>query len=161
MIHLSIKEAFTKQPDGRIGRVGIFCPAYKYSQEIYAEILRILGPHATGNQLLRQICIKSTGGIIEFWTLGDPRAGRSRSYSLVFIDEAAFAPYDGSSDSNTMSAIWERSIMPTLLDRVGSRAYVLSTPNVKSGFFITLRTIKNGHVFMRPLNQIRIFRKLN
>ena len=134
-IHLSIKEVLTKQADGRYGQVGIFCPSYKYSSELYRDILRILGPHAVGNQTARTIRIKRTGATIEFWTLGDPRAGRSRSYSLVCIDEAAFVPDDGSSDANTMSAIWERAIRPTLLDRVGSRALVLSTPAGRSGFF--------------------------
>lgn len=134
-VHLSIKEVLTRQTDGRYGQVGIFCPSYKYSSELYREMLRILGSHATGNQTARTIRIKATGATIEFWTLGDPRAGRSRSYSLVCIDEAAFVPDDGSSDANTMSAIWERAIRPTLLDRVGSRALVLSTPAGRSGFF--------------------------
>jgi len=167
VIHLSIKEILTRQADGRYGQVGIFCPTYKYSSELYREILRILGPHATGNQSARAIRIKRTGATIEFWTLSDPRAGRSRSYSLVCIDEAAFVPDDGSSDTNTMSAIWERAIMPTLLDRPGSRALVLSTPAGRSGFFYDAAhdgawtvfhapTASNPHI---PANELELIRQ--
>ena len=63
------------------------------------------------------------GGRVDFWTLNNPRAGRSRKYHGVIIDEAAFAGDD-------MEAIWTQSIKPTLLDYRGV-AWAMSTPSGK------------------------------
>ncbi len=57
---------------------------------------------------------------MDFWTLNNPRAGRSRKYHGVIIDEAAFVDKD-------MEKLWTQSIKPTLLDYSGV-AWVLSTP---------------------------------
>ena len=54
-----------------------------------------------------------SGGRVDFWTLNNPNAGRSRRYHGVIIDEAAFAEDD-------LQAIWERAIKPALLDYRGS-----------------------------------------
>jgi phage terminase large subunit-like protein len=63
----------------------------------------------------------NTGGRIDFWTLENERAGRSRKYKLAIIDEGAFGK------DNVMS-IWEKSIKPTLLDLSG-KAVVTSNAN--------------------------------
>ncbi len=150
VIHLSIKEVLTKQPDGRMGNVGIFCPTYQYALEIFKEIAHILGHYANINSTQHRIVIKNTGAVIEFWTLNNPNAGRSRSYSLVCVDEAAFAPDDGSYDSKNLGAIIERSIMPTLIDRDSSRIIMLSTPSGKSGYFYEAATNGEWTVFHAP-----------
>jgi len=150
VVHLSIKEVLTKQPDGRMGNVGIFCPIYKYADVIFEEIAHILKSHATINKNEHRILIKNTGAVVEFWTLNNPNAGRSRSYSLVCIDEAAFVPDDGSYDSKNLGAIIERSIMPTLLDRESSRIIMLSTPSGKSGYFYEAATNGEWTVFHAP-----------
>lgn len=53
-----------------------------------------------------------TGGSIDFWTLGDKNAGRSRKYSHVVIDEAGLVP--------DLGMIWEAAIRPTLTDLCGT-----------------------------------------
>jgi hypothetical protein len=62
-----------------------------------------------------------TGGRIEFWTLENESAGRSRKYHDIYIDEAAFT-------KTNMMDIWNRAIQPTLLDYRGT-ATALSNAN--------------------------------
>ena len=101
--------------------IGYFTPAYKFQTEIYADIADILAPiHRTSSKtegVIRTI----TGGRVDFWTLENDRAGRSRKYHKVIIDEAAFGK-DNTAD------IWERAIEPTLTDYDGE-AWVLSNTN--------------------------------
>src|SRR4029077_7450002 len=63
----------------------------------------------------------TTGGRIELWTLEDEKAGRSRRYHLVIIDEAAFTKPNA-------TAVWEKAIRPTLLDFRGA-AIIASNTN--------------------------------
>ena len=101
--------------------VGYFAPDYKRLTEIINEISEVLEPvrkyPSGGRDIIRTIM----GGRIDFWTLEDTNAGRSRKYHKVIIDEAAFA-------KPNMMEIWERAIKPTLLDYRGS-ALVLSNTN--------------------------------
>jgi hypothetical protein len=53
------------------------------------------------------------GGLLEFWTLDNPDAGRSRSYDDVVIDEASLK-------KKGLEDIVEQAIMPTLIDRNGT-----------------------------------------
>ena len=77
------------------------------------------------------------GGLIQFWTLENPNAGRSRGYKRVVIDEAAFTKNGDTSVDGSMMSIWEKSIKPTLLDYDGE-ALVLSNSAGKNpdNFFI-------------------------
>lgn len=102
--------------DGKI--VGYFTPAYKFQTEVYADIARLLAAVISSSSKMESVIRTITGGRIDFWTLEDERAGRSRKYHRVIIDEAAFGPV------HTMDA-WEKSILPTLLDYQGE-AIVLS-----------------------------------
>jgi len=99
---------------------GIFAPDYKITSETYQEISQILEPITTQSSKVDGVIRTRGGGRVDFWTLNNPRAGRSRRYHGVIIDEAAFADGD-------MRAIWEQSIKPTLLDFRGV-AWVFSTP---------------------------------
>lgn len=101
--------------------VGYFTPEYKFQTEIFADISDILSPVKLASSKVDGVIRTTTGGRIDFWTLENERAGRSRKYHKVIIDEAAFAK-DNASD------IWERSIEPTLLDFEGT-AWVLSNTN--------------------------------
>src|SRR5579875_3415693 len=87
--------------------VGYFVPTYKFQTEVYNDITRYLAPVIVSSSKMEQVIRLITGGRIDFWTLEDERAGRSRKYHLVIIDEAAF------SKPETMDT-WERSIKPTL-----------------------------------------------
>ena len=102
--------------------VGWFAPDYKTSSESYDAILDALYPVKKTSSKTAGMIKSITGGSIEFWTLDNERAGRSRKYHTIIIDEGAFT------NNNTMTEIWERSIKPTLLDYRG-KALVLSNTN--------------------------------
>jgi phage terminase large subunit-like protein len=101
--------------------VGYFAPDYKRLTEIINEISEVIEPvrkyPSGGRDIIRTI----TGGRLDFWTLEDLSAGRSRKYHKVIIDEAAFT-------KPNMMDIWSKAIKPTLLDYRGS-ALVLSNTN--------------------------------
>lgn len=111
---------------------GWFAPDYKKLSEAYEEILTWLTPpvdRSRGQQPVVRRKSKTDGvirlrggGRIDFWTLEDEAAGRSRKYHRVVVDEGAFAK------NKTMLSIWEKSIEPTLLDYQG-RALVCSNTN--------------------------------
>lgn len=101
--------------------IGFFAPDYKRLIEIYRENYEILRPLVAPFSHADSIIRTTTGGRIDFWTLEDESAGRSRKYHKVFIDEAAFT-------KKNMLDIWEKSIKPTLFD-YGGEAYVTSNTN--------------------------------
>ena len=101
--------------------VGIFAPENKMLRETFQEIRGILAPAGVrSNQQEGVIRLPSTGGRVDFWSLDNPDAGRSRAYWKVIIDEAAFAK------SNAID-IWLRSIEPTLLDYQGTADVMSNT----------------------------------
>ena len=100
-------------------RVGWFCPNYKLLIPSYARILKTLRPIVSSASKIDGIIELETGGCVEFWTLNDPDAGRSRNYDEVIIDEASL--------TKGLRDIWEQSIAPTLLDRNGN-ATMAGTP---------------------------------
>jgi len=101
--------------------IGWFAPAYKFIAEAYAEIAMALVPIKSASSKVDGVIRTTTGGRIDFWSLENDLAGRSRHYKKIIIDEAAFAK------QNVMD-IWQRNIEPTLLDLSGD-AYVLSNTN--------------------------------
>ena len=110
----AIKRAFNGQ------RVGWFGPKYKLNLPTYKRILRSLGEAVLSKSKVDQIIETQKGGCIEFWTLEDEDAGRSRFYDLAIIDE-------GSLVKKGLRETWEQAIAPTLLDRKGS-AIIAGTP---------------------------------
>jgi phage terminase large subunit-like protein len=100
--------------------VGWFSPNYKLLTPSYKRILKILRPIVANASRVDGIIELRTGGSIEFWTLNDEDAGRSRAYDLAVIDEAGLM-------KKGLQAIWEQSISPTLLDRRGN-AIMAGTP---------------------------------
>lgn len=104
---------------------GYFTPTYRLLESSFKEIYTILEPLVSkkhNNQFIELI----TGGIIEFWSLDNPQAGRSRKYNLAIIDEAAFV--------KDLWTAWTQSIRPTLTDLKGD-AWFLSTPKGKNDFY--------------------------
>jgi hypothetical protein len=101
--------------------VGWFAPDYRIMAEAYNEILTTIDPVKKSSSKTEGIMRTITGGRIDFWTLENERAGRSRMYKVVIIDEAAFT-------KPNMMTIWEQSIEPTLLD-LGGKVIVLSNTN--------------------------------
>lgn len=101
--------------------VGWFAPDYRIMAEAYNEIMTTLEPIKKSSSKTEGIMRFITGGRIDFWTLENERAGRSRMYSTVVIDEGAFTKAN-------MLQIFEQSIEPTLLD-LGGKVIVLSNTN--------------------------------
>ena len=102
--NLLIDEACEGQP------CAYFAPTYKLLEGTYKELLVALSPvirKKHDNQFIELI----TGGIIEFWSLENPLAGRSRKYKLAIVDEAAF--------NRNLWQSWTEAIRPTLTDLKG------------------------------------------
>lgn len=102
------------------GKVGWFGPKYKINAPSYKRMVTMLKPVIQDKSKIDQIITLKTGGEIEFWTLEDEDAGRSRFYDKAIIDEASLK-------KKGLRDIWEQSIAPTLLDRGGS-AIMAGTP---------------------------------
>jgi phage terminase large subunit-like protein len=102
-------------------RVGWFTPSYKIQAEAWNEITDILSPVIKSSSKLDGVITTETGGRIDFWTLENDRAGRSRKYHIVMIDEAAFT-------KPNMMHVWQTAIKPSLLDYTGE-CIAASTPN--------------------------------
>lgn len=101
--------------------IGWFAPTYKYISEVYAGMFDLLLPVRRASNKTDGVIRTISGGQVDFWTLEDERAGRSRKYAGVIIDEAAFT-------GPGMVDQWEKSIKPTLLD-YGGWALVISNTN--------------------------------
>ncbi|WP_139223729.1 hypothetical protein [Methylocapsa palsarum] len=67
----------------------------------------------------------STRARLDFWSLENRIAGRGRRYRRVVVDEAAFAKDGDNRSDDSMMAIWEKAIKPTLYD-YGGEALVCS-----------------------------------
>ncbi|WP_320533655.1 hypothetical protein [Robbsia andropogonis] len=101
--------------------MGFFAPDYKIMSETYRELEDALAPITAHSNKTDGLIRLMGGGRIDFWTLNNPKAGRSRKYHGVLVDEAAFAGDD-------MPDIWAKAIAPTLFDFRGW-AWAMSTPN--------------------------------
>lgn len=105
--------------------VAYFAPFYSLLSGTFKEL------YTTLNELItrkhdNQFMDLATGGSIEFWSLENPVAGRSRKYKLAIVDEAAF--------NRNLWASWTEAIRPTLTDLKGS-AWFMSTPKGKNDFY--------------------------
>jgi len=100
--------------------IGWFAPEYKFIAEAYRDIESILDPVKKSSSK-DGVFTTITGGRIDFWSLENELAGRSRKYHGVIIDEGAFTKA-GALD------IWRKNIRPTLLD-YGGWALVSSNTN--------------------------------
>jgi hypothetical protein len=104
--------------------IGWFAPEHKFIAEAYNEIASILSPIKQASSKVEGVIRTTTGGRVDFWSLENDLAGRSRHYKKIVIDEGAFA-------KSNMMDLWEKNIEPTLLD-FGGTAYVLSNTNGNS-----------------------------
>lgn len=111
---------------------GIFAPDYKRMIEVYNELAVMLAPvlpKRGGTNKTEGVIRLITGGRIDFWTLEDEHAGRSRKYKRVFLDEAAFT-------KPNMMDIWKKSIQPTLLDYRGECVAASNTNGIDPENFL-------------------------
>lgn len=104
---------------------GYFTPTYKLLDGTYNECLSALEPiikRKHEHQFIELI----TGGRIDFWSLENELAGRSRKYKRAIVDEGAFV--------KNLWKSWTESIRATLTDLKGD-AWFLSTPRGKNEFY--------------------------
>lgn len=113
---------------------GYFTPTYKLLKETYNDCIKALQP-VVARKSDQQFIELVTGGIIDFWSLDNPYAGRSRKYKRAIIDEGAFV-------KNLWEA-WTEAIRPTLTDLKGD-AYFFSTPKGKNDFYKLFMRGKSG-----------------
>ena len=116
-------EAIAVSDAGKGRLVGWFAPENKRLSESYLAIADMLGPALKSHDKTRGVLRTMTGGVVEFWSLEDENAGRSRKYHRAIFDEAAF-------NKPGAIKIWERSVKPTLLDYRGSCLMMSNTNGV-------------------------------
>ena len=104
---------------------GYFAPTYKILTEVFEEARSRLAPVAQVASKSEKRIELITGGVIEFWTLEDPDAGRSRRYKEIAVDEAGLV--------RDLEDCWFRSIRPTLADFAGT-AWFAGTPKGRNFF---------------------------
>ena len=101
--------------------VGWFAPEHKRLAESYNVIAENVEVVKKRSSKTEGIIETIKGGKVEFWSLEDDNAGRSRKYHRVIVDEGGFTK------PKTLET-WQRAIEPTLLDYDGS-AIVMSNTN--------------------------------
>lgn len=107
-------------------RVGWFSPRYKYLLDVWREFETFTKPFRKSIDTQQRRIELINGGVLECWSLEDPDAGRSRSYHLALVDEAAMVPI--------LEHSWTRAIRPTLSQWSGG-AWFLSTPKGLNYFY--------------------------
>jgi hypothetical protein len=121
---LGINRAIT--PDVMGLPVGWFSPTYKDMLEVWREASATLRSIITRRNVQERRIELITGGVLEFWSLDNPDAGRGRKYARIIVDEAAKV-------ANLLD-IWHLTLRPTLADYEGG-AWFLSTPRGRNGFW--------------------------
>lgn len=114
------------EPDVLRYPVGWFAPTYKDMLEVWRAMAETLLPVAKRISASDFRIENIAGGVLEFWSMDNGKAGRSRKYKRVIVDECAFVP-------NLLDS-WNMAIRPTLADYTGD-AYFFSTPKGRNGFW--------------------------
>ena len=87
--------------------------------EVFSDLTRMLGPIVMVGSRSDGVIRFSTGGRLDFYSLENPIVGRGKRYQRMVIDEAAFAKNGDNRSDDSMMAIWEKALKPTLLDFAG------------------------------------------
>lgn len=106
--------------------VGWFAPSYKMMLEVWRSADVLFAPVIARRNASERRIEFTTGGVLEFWSLDNPLAGRGRKYKRIIVDEAAFVP--------NLLQTWEHVLRPTLADYRGD-AWIFSTPKGRNGFW--------------------------
>jgi len=109
--------------------IGWFAPSYRIMSESYRLMVDMLYPIIKSSSKVDGVIHTTTGGRIDTWTLNDDRAGRSRYYKKVLIDEGAFT-------EDNMLDMWEQNIAPTLLDLNGTAIIASNTNGIDPKNFL-------------------------
>lgn len=109
------------------GPAGWFAPEYKLLAEAWRDLEELLGPAIRHSNAQERRIELITGGTIEAWSFDrNPKAGRSRKYKRIVIDEAAHC--------KSLGDVWTKAVRPTLTDLKGD-AWFLSSPCGKNDFY--------------------------
>lgn len=100
-------------------KIGYFNADYGRLLPSYESILGMLKPAVRSASKVDMVISLVTGGRLDFWTLGDPHAGRGSGYHKVILDEASLVP--------DLQSVFQLSVEPTLLDYDGD-AILMGTP---------------------------------
>lgn len=119
-LHLLARPALAGRP------VGYFAPTYKLLLEVWRALRSRLAPVTAASNATERRLELVTGGVVEFWTLEDENAGRSRKYARAVVDEAGLVP--------NLGEIWHAAIRPTLADLAGD-AWLMGTPKGRNYFW--------------------------
>jgi hypothetical protein len=106
--------------------VGYFAPNYNLLLESWRSLNNTLKPIMKRTNANEHRMELITGGMLDFWTLDNPDAGRSRKYKRVIIDEAGLV--------KRLMEAWHAAIRPTLADLAGD-AWLAGTPKGRNGFW--------------------------
>ncbi len=93
-------------------KVAWFGPDFRRNRPSFDRIGLLLGPALISKSATMLEIRCSGGGEIDFWTMADEGAGRSRSYDLAVLDEVTLAPRE-------ITPLFDLAIRPTLIDRGG------------------------------------------
>jgi hypothetical protein len=118
-----------------------FAPQHMTWSEVYADLVQVLGPILDASSKAAATIRLSNGARLDFWSLENPIAGRGRRYRRIVVDEAAFAKDGDNRTVDSMMALWEKAIKPTLYD-YGGEALVCSNSAGKNpdNFFYNICT---------------------
>jgi hypothetical protein len=105
--------------------VGWFAPSYKLLDEAWRSSLGFLKPYIKRKDTQQRRIELHTGATLDFWTLEDEDAGRSRHYGIAIVDEGGMA--------RKLKNNWQLAIRQTLTDHRGS-GWFLSTPKGSNYF---------------------------
>ena len=122
---------------------GYFAPTYRHLMDGWRDLLDMAGPLLKRKDEQEKRIELTTGGVVECWSLDgegaggrkDYKAGRSRKYKRVVIDEAGLVP--------ELEGIFEYAISPTLIDLKGD-VWMGGTPNGRGGFYRFWRLGQKG-----------------
>lgn len=118
-----------------------FAPQHMTSAEVFSELRTLLAPLLVRNSRSSNVIELTTGGRLDFWTLENPNAGRSRRYRRAVLDEAAFAKDGDNKTDGSMMSIWEKAIKPTLYDHSGTALVTSNSAGKKpDNFFYNICT---------------------
>ena len=88
--------------------VGYFAPTYKLMLPVWEQVRRVLrAPVADEHKAERRIDT-TTGGRVEFWSLDNEDAGRSRGYDLIVVDEPGCATSSVKSDVSAVRSLGQK-----------------------------------------------------
>ena len=68
-------------PEVLVHPVGWFSPSYKLMLEVWREVTRVFLPVIARQNATERRLEFTTGGVLEFWSMDNPQAGRGRKIS--------------------------------------------------------------------------------